>query len=895
MESSSLSRSLSRLTITSGPESDKRPNKPISHDHPVREAPEYRFANMTAISVDSAVCTLHLADKLKEAAVVVRDFLRREPNHRVLQYRHACLLKELGAYADARMAYERFRALSVTVPVGVMLDIAECFLHEHDYANAVTTLNEACLNERRGLIIASQALRFLGRPAEAEAYCLHLRTRDGLSSDEEVAEYGLALFQQGRDEEALSCLRGHPEVDQLAVLLCNLGQHEENIKTYNCASVAEHPGLARWLAISHAALRNWPDAELFARVGLDGNPEDQELWSLLQTALAKQNAGAGDAEARMRAHLAHLHASEALEDYLMALAKRAGAAKPSWDFVLAYAAYHGARQALPLYEEHFSGTTDAGYLLHMGERLIDWSVFHVGAPMVSLDTMRDIVDGAALLRAAATKAFLGPRSQVRRARLGDLLQTLDAHGAMLEQFRILTTPVPDDAGCAEHLVAGARISAYYRDYSAMWDCLEAAKDLGANFALLVELGMPDAAPRARHPDEQKVLHVGQALIDAGLPIDAGIIASLYARAWRHSADLQAMAAHAYFAVGDYALARKHFRALKALQGLAFSIQDGGKLAECHVGLGQYQDAYDVLATYPGVLDRRALWMKFIALWELGRGTLANQPSAACGELEAQEHKRIADLLRAHGHVRQADRESQYEPRIKDIIEVSPSDMPPVADSWQVMIARLEADVQSNAAARCYVQKCIPFLQRIPRLPSFLSAYTRAMITRSSYVELDGEITAVNGQEGNGRMVEIALSVAPPTLSLLNAAVWNTSDGAKYGKRIADRHGDFEPLLELHRQSVFSRKEYLETLQMAAQRYPDRYNRALKQATKEQKKDDKEMRKIERALEKSRKKAELQRLRHPLPGNYPEMMTLSDHATTAHNNERFLVYGSGRPG
>ena len=895
MESSSLNGLFSRLTVTSEPESDLHPNRPGSHDHPVHEAPSYRFGNMTASSVDSAVCTLHLADKLKEAAVVVRDFLRREPNHRVLQYRHAYLLKQLGAYADARVAYEKFRALSFTIPVGVMLDIAECFLHEHDYANALTTLTEACLNERRGLTIASQALRFLGRPAEAEAYCVHLRTRGSWSSDEEVAEYGLALFQQGRDEEALSCLRGHPEVEQLAVILCNLGQHEENIKTYNFESVAEHPGLARWLAISHAALGNWSDAELLARVGLDGDPEDQELLSLLETALAKLNAGAGDAEARMRAHLAHLNASEALEDYLVALAKRAGAAKPPWDFVLAYAAYHGARKALPLYEEHFSGTTDAGYLLHMGERLIDWSAFHVDAPMVSLEKMRDIVDGAALLRAAANKAFLGPRSEVRRERLGDLLQTLDSHGAMLERFRTLTTPVPDDAGCGEHLVAGARISAYYRDYSAMRDCLEAAKDLGANSALLVALGMPGAAPRARHPDEQKALDVGQALIDAGLPIDAGIIASLYARAWRHSADLQAMAAHAYFAVGDYGTARKHFRELKTLQGLAFSIQDGGKLAECHIGLGQYQDAYDVLATYPVVLDRRALWMKFIALSELGHGSLANQPSVPCGELEAQEHKRIADLLRAHGHVQQADRESQYEPRIKDIIEVGASEMPPIADSWQIMIARLEADVQSNAAARCYVQRCIPYLKRIPRLQSFMSTYTRAMITRSSYVELNGEITAVNGQECNGRMVEIAISVAPPTLSLLNAAVWNTSDGAKYGKRIADRHGNFEPLLKLYRQSAFSRKEYLETLQVAAQRYPDRYNRALKEATKEQKKTEKEMRKIEKAQEKGRKKAELHRLRHPLPANYPDMVTLSENATKAHNTERFLVYGSGRPG
>ncbi|KAE8368369.1 hypothetical protein BDV27DRAFT_45297 [Aspergillus caelatus] len=211
-----------------------------------------------------------------------------------------------------------------------------------------------------------------------------------------------------------------------------------------------------------------------------------------------------------------------------------------------------------------------------------------------------------------------------------------------------------------------------------------------------------------------------------------------------------------------------------------------------------------------------------------------------------------------------------------------------------MIARLEADVQSNAAARCYVQKCIPYLRRIPNLKTFVSEYTRAMITRRSYVELDGEITAVSGKEGNSRMVEIAMSVAPPTLALLHAAVWNTSDGAKYGKMIADCHGDFEPLLKLHRQSFSGKKLYLETLQVAAQRYPDRYSRALKEATKEQKKDDKEMRKLERAREKSRKKAELQRLRHPLPANYPEMMILSENATRAHNNERFLVYGSGRP-
>lgn len=84
-----------------------------------------------------------------------------------------------------------------------------------------------------------------------------------------------------------------------------------------------------------------------------------------------------------------------------------------------------------------------------------------------------------------------------------------------------------------------------------------------------------------------------------------------------------MAARAYFAVGDYATARNHFCALKDLQCLAFSIEDGGKLAECHVGLGQYQDAYDVLATYPVVFDRHALWMKFIALWELGCGSLVD--------------------------------------------------------------------------------------------------------------------------------------------------------------------------------------------------------------------------------------------------------------------------------
>ncbi|KAB8201922.1 hypothetical protein BDV34DRAFT_228881 [Aspergillus parasiticus] len=832
---------------------------------------------MTAVSVDSAVRTLDLSHKYKEAEVIVREFLRREPNHRVLQYRHAYLLKELGAYADAHVAYERFRALSTRTPVGAMLDIAECFLHEQGYANALTTLNEACLNERRGLMIASQALRFLGRPAEAEAYCLRLRNRGGLSSDEEVVEYGWR------------CL------SKLAVLLCSLGQHEENIKTYDFASVAERPSLARWLATSHAALGNWPDAELLARVGLAGNPEDQELLSLVETALANENAGAGDAEARMRAHLAHVNASEALEDYLVALAKHAGAAKLSWEFVRAYAEYHGARKALPFYEEHFSRAADAGYLLYMGEHLIDWSVFEVGAPVVPLGTMRDIVDGAAFLRAAANKAFLGHRSEVRRERLGHHLKTLDSHGAMLEQFRTLTTPVPDDAGCAEHLVAGARISAYYRDYSAMRDCLEAAQDLGANPALLVELGMPGAAPRACHPDEQRVLDLGQAWMDAGLPIDAGIIASLYARAWNDSADLQAMAAHAYFAVGDYATAQNHFRALMDLQCLAFSIEDGGKLAECHVGLGQYQDAYDVLATYPVVFDRRALWMKFIALWELGCGSLVDQPSAPCGELEATEHRRIANLLRAHGHVRQADREGGYEPRLKDIIEVSDSEMPPIADSWQVMIARVEADVQSSAAARCYVQKCIPYLKRIPSLKTFVSEYTRAIITRPSYVELDGEITAVNSNESHSCMVEIAMNVAPPTLALLHAAVSKTSDGVKYGQMIADRYGDFEPLLQLHHQSFFDKKLYLETLQVAAQRYPDRYNRALKEATKEQKKDDKERRKIEKSLEKARKKAELQRLRHPLPANYPQMMTLSENATTAHNNERFFVYGSGRPG
>lgn len=391
----------------------------------------------------------------------MRECLRCEPNHRVLQYRHAYLLKELGAYADARVAYEKFRALSIKTPVGAMLESAECFLHEQDYVNALTTLNEACLNERRGLMIASQALRFLGRPAEAEAYCLRLRNRGGLSSDEEVAEYGLALFQQGRDEEALSCLCGHPVFEELAVLLCRLGQHEENIKTYNFASVAERPNLARWLATSHAALGNWPDAELLARVGLAGNPEDQELLSLVETALVNENAGSADAEARMRAHLANVNASEALEDYLVALARHAGAAKLSWEFVRAYAEYHGARKALSFYEEHFSRATDGGYLLYMGERLIDWSIFEVGAPVVPLATMRDFVDGAAFLRAAANKVFLGHRSEVRRERLGVRLKTLDSHGAMLEQFRTLTTPVPDDAGCAEHLVAGARISAYY--------------------------------------------------------------------------------------------------------------------------------------------------------------------------------------------------------------------------------------------------------------------------------------------------------------------------------------------------------------------------------------------------------------------------------------------------
>ncbi|GMF75056.1 unnamed protein product [Aspergillus oryzae] len=474
-------------------------------------------------------------------------------------YRHAYLLKELGAYADARVAYEKFRALSTKTPVGAMLDSAECFLHEQDYANALTTLNEACLNERRGLMIASQALRFLGRPAEAEAYCLRLRNRGGLSSDEEVAEYGLALFQQGRDEEALSCLCGHPEFEELAVLLCRLGQHEKNIKTYNFASVAERP----------------------------------------ETALVNENAGSVDAEARMRAHLANVNAREALEDYLVALARHAGAAKLSWEFVRAYAEYHGARKALSFYEEHFSRATDGRYLLYMGERLIDWSVFEVGAPVVPLGTMRDFVDGAAFLRAAANKVFLGHRGEVRRKRLGDRLKTLDSHGAMLEQFRTLTTPVPDNAGCAEHL------------------------DLGANPALLVELGMPGTAPRVCHPDEQRALDLGQAWIDAGLPIDAGIIASLYARAWKDSANLQAMAARAYFAVGDYATARNHFCALKDLQCLAFSIEDGGKLAECHVGLGQYQDDYDVLATYPVVFDRRALWMKFIALWELGCGSLVD--------------------------------------------------------------------------------------------------------------------------------------------------------------------------------------------------------------------------------------------------------------------------------
>ena len=222
-------------------------------------------------------------------------------------------------------------------------------------------------------------------------------------------------------------------------------------------------------------------------------------------------------------------------------------------------------------------------------------------------------------------------------------------------------------------------------------------------------------------------------------------------------------------------------------------------------------------------------------------------------------------------------------------------MPPIADSSQVIMARLEADVQSNAAARCYVQKCIPYLERIPSLKTFVSEYTRAIITRPSYVELDGEITAVNSNESNIRMVEIAMSVAPPTLALLHAAVSKTSDDAKYGKIIADRHGDFEPLLQLHRQSFSGKKLYLETLQVAAQPYPDRYNRALKEATKEQKKDDRERRKMEKSLEKSRKKAELQHLQHPLPANYPEMMTLSENAVKAHNNERFLVYGNGCPG
>ncbi|KAB8272143.1 hypothetical protein BDV30DRAFT_212440 [Aspergillus minisclerotigenes] len=243
-------------------------------------------------------------------------------------------------------------------------------------------------------MIASQALRFLGRPAEAEAYCLRLRSRGGLWSDEEVVEYGLALFEQEKDEEALSCLCGYPEIEQLAVLLCSLGQHEENIKTYNFASVAERPNLARWLATSHAALGNWPDAELLARVGFAGNPEDQELLSLVETALANENAGT---------------------------------ANLSWEFVRAYAEYHGARKVLPFYEEHFSRAADAGYLLFMGERLIGWSVFEVGAPVVPLGTMRDIVDGAAFLRPAANKAFLGHRSEVRRERLGHHLKTLDSH------------------------------------------------------------------------------------------------------------------------------------------------------------------------------------------------------------------------------------------------------------------------------------------------------------------------------------------------------------------------------------------------------------------------------------------------------------------------------------
>ncbi|KAJ1711159.1 hypothetical protein NYO67_6679 [Aspergillus flavus] len=189
------------------------------------------------------------------------------------------------------------------------------------------------------------------------------------------------------------------------------------------------------------------------------------------------------------------------------------------------------------------------------------------------------------------------------------------------------------------------------------------------------------------------------------------------------------------------------------------------------------------------------------------------------------------------------------------------------------MARLEADVQSNAAARCYVQKCNPYLERIPSLKTFVSEYTRAIITRPSYVELDGEITAVNSNESNSRMVEIAMSVAPPTLALLHAAVSKTSDDANFS----------------------GKKLYLETLQVAAQPYPDRYNRALKEATKEQKKDDRERRKMGKSLEKSRKKAELQHLRHPLPANYPEMMTLSENAVKAHNNERFLVYGNGRPG
>ncbi|KAE8381952.1 hypothetical protein BDV26DRAFT_288927 [Aspergillus bertholletiae] len=893
MESSSLNHSLPDLTAKrsktpeSGPASRQYPADTVLLD-----TPKYEISHLTAASISRAVSTLHVAGQLKQAAVVLRDFLRREPHYQGLQLRHANLLKSLGAYTDARVIYEKLRDMSATVPVDLKLSIAECFHNENDCTNALATLDEACLKTRKGLTIASEALRLLGRAVEAESYCVGLRSRGGRLTDQETLEYGLVLFEEHKDEEALFYLRGFDLLEPLSQLLCSLGRHEEHVKTYSFASVGQNPRLARWLAISHAALKHWPDAELLARVGLDVNPEDQGLLGLLGYVLAKQNVQDDGAEARMRAHLVRAGTGEELTAYLVALASRTGASPPSWHFLLAYADYHGVRKMLPLYREYFSDYHDAGFQLHMGERLIDWSVFKPGAARPSLDTMRDIVEGAALLKEATGKAFYGDRSEVRRARLEGLLETLDKYESMLEQFRTLTTPVPDDADCVEHMIAGARISAYYGDFSTRRAYLDAARTLGANAALLVELGMLDAAHRVHHPDEQRALDVGQALIGAHLPIEAGIISSIYARVWGNSVDLQAMAARSYFDAGDYIQAQKYFQALRDLQDLSFSIEDCGKLAECYVATGRYQDAHDTVASYPVVVDRRALWMDFIALSELGKGADAEQPTEPNGQLPAKEHKRIADLLRAHGHVKQADWENVDIPEVCDILEVSASAMLPVAHTWPAIIERLATEVKSDAAIRCYVQKCIPYLQPIPTLETFVLEYVQRLITKPSYQKSDSNIAVINAKERNSRLVEVALSVAPPTLALLKAAVWHTNDGAKYARMIADRHGDFEPLLEWHWTDMSGGKEYLESLREAAHRYPDRYGAALKKESKKQERAYKEERKQRQKAEKAARKAELKQLQNSAcPPNITKLRAAYEHAVGCRYTEQHLAFTS----